>query len=81
VLAEVTRLRVAIQQSLNSPRTRQRITVEFRQDVFTFLFMGRGRKDGLWLLLEKDDFRGLFFLVTGTIYSTNMVKALKYISL
>ena len=58
VLAEVARLD-AIYQSLNH-RTRQKIMVEFRQDVFASLFMGRGRKDGLWFLLENEDFSELF---------------------
>lgn len=61
MLAEVSRLRVALHQSLNRPRTRHRLTIEFRQDVFSFLFAGKGRKDGLWLLLEKEDFQAVYF--------------------
>jgi hypothetical protein len=37
------------------------MTVEFRQDVFSFLFMGKGTKHGLWFLLEKKDFEETFF--------------------
>ncbi len=61
MLAEVSRFRVALHQSLNRPTTRQRLTIEFRQDVFAFLFNGRGRKDGLWLVLGKEDFQALYF--------------------
>ena len=61
MLAEVSRFRVALHQSLNRPTTRQQLTIEFHQDVFTFLFNGRGRKDGLWLVLGKEDFHALYF--------------------
>ena len=47
--------------SHNSPRKRGRLTVEFRQDVFSFLFTGKGEKHGLWLLLEGKDFEETFF--------------------
>ena len=61
VLAEVARLRVAVCKSLNNPLSRQKITLEFRQDVFTYLITGRGRKHGLWFLLEEEDFEKRFF--------------------
>ena len=61
VLAEVSRFRVAIHQSLNRPRTRHRVTLEFRQDVFVHLFRGKGRKDGLWWVMEKTDFHDSCF--------------------
>ena len=44
ILEEVGRLHVALAQSLKCPRTRQTLTVEFRGDVFSCLFKGKGEK-------------------------------------
>lgn len=61
ILEEVGRLRVALVQSLKCPRTRQTLTVEFRGDVFSCLFKGKGEKWGQWQLLDKGDFDHRFF--------------------
>lgn len=61
ILEEVGRLRVALAQSLKCPRTRQTLTVEFRGDVFSCLFKGKGEKCGQWKMLDKGDFDHRFF--------------------
>lgn len=61
MLTEVSRFRVALHQSLTRPNSRKRVTIEFRQDVFIFLFGGKGRKRGHWLVLGKEDFQALYF--------------------
>ena len=60
-MQEIGRLGVALAQSLKCPRTRQRLTVEFRGDVFCYLFNGKGEKNGMWQVLERSDFSHHFF--------------------
>lgn len=55
------RLRVAVAQALKAPRKRQRIVVEFRQDVFQHLFGNKGYALGQWKILEEGDFPVKFF--------------------
>lgn len=59
----MTRLRVAVSQALKAPRTRQTLCIEFRQDVFAFLFGGKGTKRGIWTVLAEKDFPKEFFPV------------------
>ena len=61
IFSEVGRLRSALCQSLNCPRTRQRLTFEFRQDVFSFLFKKKGQQHGCWQVLEKHHFLPKYF--------------------
>ena len=61
VLKEVCRLRTAVCVALKNPRLRKVVTVEFREDVFRFLFKTRGIKQGNWQLLQQGDFSPTFF--------------------
>ena len=61
ILEEVGQLRVALAESLKCPRTRQTLTVEFRGDVFSCLFKGKGEKCGQWQMFDKGDFDHRFF--------------------
>jgi hypothetical protein len=56
IINEVGRLRIAVTQALKAPRTRQRIVVEFRQDVFQHIFANKGYALGQWKVLDKEDF-------------------------
>ena len=62
MLAEVSRLRVAIHQSLNSPRTRSRVTVEFCEDVFShFCLKARVKKGWTLVTVGENNFEETFF--------------------
>ena len=56
VLHEVSRLRIAVAHALKASKVRQTLTVEFRQDVYLYLFGCKGYQQGKWRVLEKDDF-------------------------
>ena len=60
-MQEVSRMRIAVAQALKSSRTRQTITVEFRQDVFEYLIGDKGYREGQWRVLEKEDFLEEYF--------------------
>ena len=60
VFEDVGRLRVALAHSLKCPQTRRRLTMEFREDVFTYLFKGKGQTDGKWQVLKRSDFDCFF---------------------
>ena len=61
VLHEVSRLRIAVAHALKASKVRQTLTVEFRQDVYLYLFGCKGYQQGKWRVLEKDDFLAQYF--------------------
>jgi hypothetical protein len=48
-------MRRQVVESLKHKYPEQRITFEFRHDVFDFLFNGLGRKQNQWLWLGEED--------------------------
>lgn len=54
----VDRLRTAIMSSLKHRWPEQKVTIEFRHDVFVFLFGGKGKpaEQRNWTLFEEQDF-------------------------
>ena len=61
VLHEVGRLRIAVAHALKASKVRQTLTVEFRQDVYLYLFGRKGYQQGKWRVLEKDNFLAQYF--------------------
>ena len=51
----MSQLRVAVACSLRNARCRTPVTVEFQQDVFKYLFPGKGTVDRQWQILQKGD--------------------------
>jgi hypothetical protein len=63
-------MRRQVLESLKHKYSEQRITFEFRHDVFDFLFNGLGRKENQWLWLgEEDLYRCKFSGNWGCLYN------------
>ena len=78
VIHKVSHFRVAVAYALKGSKVCQTLMVEFRQDVYFYLFGHKGYQQGNWRVLEKDDFSEQYtFSQTSRIaFGTNMGRVL-----